>query len=453
MQHFTMRHDFKTDSFERACEEHAASTKLKKDDLSRYHPVEFQASWLDADGLPSKLGEWIGANLKSGERYRGSRWGKRKSLDFQIHAKQSIIPEGGPTNFRAVFELENDRRMVVTPGQIEVFDQNDDELLARYIECNIEGGSTWKMDLEVRRTYLRNYHDCPTILARAYQFIDTMVFEMTKVADRRPSVLLSMLGPARHYSDPWGCKLTPYVIENVFHYVANLYHSELKPSAADFNTYNAMLETLRCIALGELDREGKPVKKKYSINQVLHEGEGLPCKVQMAITVKDPKEMVRVAEWPTETAYTPDKLTLTKIVFKRDNGEVGTITNFTHMQYSQESEQNMPPPHRLSPPGRGPIPWLYRTTFMQTIPGHEQYGQVAVFHEIDAKTGKFGVISMRLYLRENDSVPVEPEKVEVLEYTVLLDDPVLSQELPAWAGPLTTQGTGPRRPIARPVWK
>ncbi len=440
MQQITMKHDHKTNSFERACEDFKDG-KGKSEDLSRFHLLEFQPEWLDEEGLPTKLGEWIGKHLTPSERYRGARLGKHGALDFTIHAKPALVPGSGPVNYRAVFRLENDRKMVVIPGMIEVFSEFNDELLARYIECFATEGTTWKIDLEVRKVYLRNYHDCPAILARAYQFIDTMAYELCKDPHRRPSTLLSMLGPTHLFQDSWGCKLTPNRIENVFHFLASLYHGEgdkvrrviniqldandpdpaatvakmlkeptpVQPGEVDSA---ALWEMIRRIALGELDRHGNVIDEKtlpYQLLPVTPTPTWL-SEPSMAIKVTEPKKIFVISEWPRQLNLIDDLLNLTQIRFRRSNGEEGEIKPHTHMHYHPEK------PH-LMPPGRQPQLWMYRTHFSQPIPGYEQYGHVEVRHSINATTGSFESLTLIIHPDR------KAETVEVLDYTVVLHDP------------------------------
>ena len=140
--------------------------------------VPFDPAWVEAEGpcagLPTKVGVWIKDNVEIGMTVVGVRWLNFHSYPFQLTRFKNA--------FRAEFRMPDKRVMRVMPGMIEIARyEPSNELLIRYNEFKVEGGTTWKAWFETKRRYDYNYHDCPSVLGVTFSLIDNMLYEITKV--------------------------------------------------------------------------------------------------------------------------------------------------------------------------------------------------------------------------------------------------------------------------------
>lgn len=234
-----------------------------------FRTVEFHPEWVDEEGLLSRLGPWIEANVQPGELLVGTR-----VLSFTTVARFEIT---GPTrhenghvtnNWRALFDLQSGNRMEISPGEISVYDHVSHRLIGRYIEHLVVGGTTWKADVELRLVNLRNYHDVPAIMNHTHRHIDAMVHSLTGVKEKNVSGLIQILGSSYPFQDRYACLPTHPLLIRAFeyvraHYIANPLGSGSKPNEVLFHL---LKDACRRICLGEnieplypLEIEGSPI--------------------------------------------------------------------------------------------------------------------------------------------------------------------------------------------------
>lgn len=217
--------------------------------------IEFNPAWINEEGLMTNLAPWVEANMEFGETVRGVRWLGYKALPF-------VIRRDGPRgteylasgHFRGEFEMENGDMLHVEPGKISFWDPRTKKLVRCYYEYLWTEGTTWKLDVELRRVYERNYHDCPAILAYAYNHIDSMLYSMTRVPNKHMRLFLPLLGPKGPYHhDLKGAKPTPLVIQKVYAYVRDHYFALMTRSQndpPDIELFERFKEAMRQILLG-----------------------------------------------------------------------------------------------------------------------------------------------------------------------------------------------------------
>lgn len=150
--------------------------------------IPFNLDWVELEGpdkgLPTKVGIWIKQNLKVAESVVGVRW-----LNFHPY---NFVLTRFENSFRAQFKMPDKRMMTVIPGVIEIMRyEPSNELLVRYNEFKVTGGTTWKVWFETKRRYVYNYHDCPQALEVTLNLIDNLLYEITKVPRRSIATHLS----------------------------------------------------------------------------------------------------------------------------------------------------------------------------------------------------------------------------------------------------------------------
>jgi hypothetical protein len=198
--------------------------------------IPFQPEWVETEGpcagLPTKVGSWIEQNLQVGETVVGVRWLHHRPYFFMLTRFEKT--------FRAQFKMPDKRLMSVTPGVIEISRyEPSNELLVRYLEYKIEGGTTWKAWFVTKRQYDYNYHDCPQFLEVTLSMIDNLLYQLTKVPNcraekelfnRLPALPahLAVLFERRTGRSP--STVTPIEFEKIFHYLAGIYYRKEAPN-------------------------------------------------------------------------------------------------------------------------------------------------------------------------------------------------------------------------------
>lgn len=185
--------------------------------------VPFRPEWLDEQGLPTRLGDWVIENLPPGETFVGVRVVEDEHFAFQI-TRAARTPAGLETSraFVARFDMSSHRVMEVVPGSITISDSRSDRQLKKFLEYRLEdGGTYWKLYSEIRKVVVETYDECPNILLYALQQIDTMAYRITQdsTGGSRLSTLLGMLGSGSPFEDRYGNKSTPYNIRMVYYMV------------------------------------------------------------------------------------------------------------------------------------------------------------------------------------------------------------------------------------------
>lgn len=229
--------------------------------------IPFLPEWVEDEGpcagLPTKVGAWIKQNLEVGHSVVGVRWLNWHPYFFMLTRFEN--------SFRAQFKMPDKRMMSVTPGVIEISQyEPSNQLLIRYNEFRVEGGTTWKAWFETKRRYDYNYHDCPQTLDVALSLIDNLLYEITKVPNKQMGAVIRSLvksdeqkdginlvnGPAyvprvpahlaglfTHHRSYVGDIETPVEIEKFFHFTATCYYSATdrrlphRSSSPDENLY------------------------------------------------------------------------------------------------------------------------------------------------------------------------------------------------------------------------
>jgi hypothetical protein len=202
--------------------------------------IPFHVEWVETEGpckgLPTKVGQWIEQNLHTGHSVVGVRW--------LLHRPYFFLLTRFDKTFRAQFKMPDKRIMSVTPGVIEISRyEPSNELLARYLEYKIEGGTTWKAWFVTKRQYDYNYHDCPQFLEVTLSMIDNLLYQLTKVPNcraekelfnRLPALPahLAVLFERRTGRSP--STVTPIEFEKIFHYLAGIYYGKEAPNFVEF---------------------------------------------------------------------------------------------------------------------------------------------------------------------------------------------------------------------------
>ena len=175
--------------------------------------VPFNPEWVDGEGLLGNLGQWIMDNMRPGEHYRGVRWVDFQSYDFEIR-RRGTDPAEPSAEYIARFTMVNGDTMCVEPGVIAFLQAGSRRLDRRYFLYQWTDRTIWKLDVEVRRHYSRNYSDCPAILAIAYAHMDSMLYDITRVPHQRLHYHVRLDG----MSGP-----TPQNMQKAYHWVYSHY--------------------------------------------------------------------------------------------------------------------------------------------------------------------------------------------------------------------------------------
>lgn len=232
--------------------------------------VPFNPEWVDENGLLTNLASWVAQELNPGETVHGVRWVHFRPFPF--HVRRDPVKGGGSMGryFRGEFEMENGDILIVDPGKISFWDSRTRRMVRCYYEYVVDNGTTWKLDVEVRRVYERNYHDCPAILAYAYTHIDSMLYAMTRVPHKHMEMMVPLYGrDGPNHRDKEQCKETPPVIQKIYHYVRDHYFARPslpRDATPDVALFEQFREAVRTILLA--DRIPDPL---FPLSETLHE--------------------------------------------------------------------------------------------------------------------------------------------------------------------------------------
>lgn len=151
-----------------------------------YQLVEFDPQWLNADGLPVNMNDFVLATLPINGQARGVRWADRHPHMFHIERKAETAFK--QDDWTASFDMDAQRVMIVTADKVEIHSRvkNRSEMLIRYTRGidAVSGETVWVKQAERRLFKQDHYGIVPTRLAAAMGQMDRMIRELTELEQR-----------------------------------------------------------------------------------------------------------------------------------------------------------------------------------------------------------------------------------------------------------------------------